>query len=312
MKFAVLGTGGVGGYFGAKLAASGNDVTFIARGAHLDAIRSNGLKVISGGGDMLVKPARATADPTEIGPVDCVLLSVKLWDLDAAARACKSLVAGDGVAGGGFVVPLQNGVDALKRCAAELGAGKVVGGIAYIAAVIAEPGVIRHSGAMARMAFGEADGISSPRVRALLKALKAAGIDAEIPADILAAQWRKFVFLASISGLTSLARLPIGALATDPELRAGLQLAIAEAVAVGRAAGIDLPGDAADATLATIDQLPADMKTSMQQDLERGNRLELPWLSGAVSRMGRELKVPTPTHDLIAAALKPYADGAKR
>ncbi len=307
MKFAIFGTGGVGGYFGAKLAKAGNEVHFIARGAHLDAIRKNGLKVLSGGGDMLIRPAEATADPAAIGPVDCVLIGVKLWDLEATARACKPLVAG-----GGYVVPLQNGIDALQRCAAELGAGKVAGGIAYIAAVIAEPGVIRHGGAMARLAFGEVDGQSSPRMQALLAACKAAGIDAEIPADIRVAQWRKFVFLASISGWTSLARQPIGALAKDPDLRAGLKRAIAEAVSVARAAGVALPGDATDATLATIDRLPGDMKTSMQQDLERGNRLELPWLSGAVSRMGRELKVSTPMHDAIYAALKPYMDGARR
>ena len=307
MKFAVFGTGGVGGYFGARLAAAGNEVAFIARGRHLQAISEQGLSVTSAHGDVTIKLARATDDPATIGPVDCVLLCVKLWDLDEAAEACRPLVAG-----GGYVVPIQNGVDSIQRASAVLGAGKVVGGIAYIAAVIEKPGVIKHTGTMARLAFGEADGLRSPRVEQLLAACKAASIDAEVPDSIATAQWRKFAFLASISGWTSLARQPMGTIAKEPELRQGLRNAIAEVVAVGRAGGADLPPELVDATLGNIDRLPAEMKTSMQQDLERGNRLELPWLSGAVSRLGRQAGVPTPTHDVIAAALKPYANGTSR
>ncbi|MCK6454327.1 MAG: 2-dehydropantoate 2-reductase [Alphaproteobacteria bacterium] len=307
MKFAVFGAGGVGGYFGARLAASGNEVAFIARGRHLEAMRANGLRVTSAYGDVTIKPARATDDPATVGPVDCVLLCVKLWDLDEAAAASEPLVAG-----GGYVVPIQNGVDSTERAAARLGAARVVGGIAYIAAVIEAPGVIKHTGTMARLAFGEADGSRSARVEQLLAACRAARIDAEVPDSIATAQWRKFVFLASVSGWTALARQPMGVLAKEPELRAGLRNAIAEVVAVGRARGVDLPADSVDATLAMVDRLPAEMRTSMQQDLERGNRLELPWLSGAVARLGRAAGVPTPTHDVIAAALKPYADGAAR
>lgn len=307
MKLAVFGTGGVGGYFGARLAAAGNDVTFIARGRHLQAIREQGLAVASAHGDVTIKPAKATDDPKSIGPVDCVLLCVKLWDLDDAAEACKPMVAG-----GGYVVPIQNGIDSTERAAARLGPGKVVGGIAYIAAVIEKPGLIKHTGTMAKLAFGEPDGKRSPRVDQLLQACKAAKIDAEVPDNIATAQWRKFAFLASVSGWTSLARQPMGMLAKEPELRRGLRNAIAEVVAVGRARGVDLPRDLVDATLANVDRLPAEMKTSMQQDLERGNRLELPWLSGAVSRLGQAAGVPTPTHDVIAAALKPYANGAGR
>jgi 2-dehydropantoate 2-reductase len=305
MKFAVFGTGGVGGYFGARLAAAGNDVAFIARGKHLQAIREHGLAVTSVHGDVTIKPAKATDDPKSIGPVDCVLLCVKLWDLDEAAEQCKPLVAG-----GGYVVPIQNGVDSIQRAGAVLGAGKVVGGIAYIAGVIEKPGVIKHTGTMAKLAFGEADGLRSPRVEALLAACQAAKIDAEVPDHIATAQWRKFAFLASIAGWTTLTRQPMGTIAREPELRAGLRNAIAEVVAVGRAGGVALPDDLVDATLGNIDRLPAEMKTSMQQDLERGNRLELPWLSGAVARLGRQAGVMTPTHDVIAAALKPYANGA--
>ena len=307
MKIAVFGTGGVGGYFGARLAADGHDVTFIARGKHLDAIRANGLKVTSALGDITIKPAKATDDPGAIGPVDVVLLCVKLWDLEQAAAACKPLVAG-----GGYVVPFQNGVDAIGRAAAVLGAGKVVGGVAYIAAIIAEPGAIKHTGTMARIAFGEADGLRSPRVEKLLAACKKAGIDADIPAHIAVTQWRKFALLAATSGWTSLTRQPMGVIRSDPEIRAGLRNAIAEVVAVGRAGGAELELKEIDATMAAIDKFPAEMKTSMQQDLERGNRLELPWLSGAVSRLGKIAGVPTPIHDTIVAGLKPYVDGAKR
>jgi 2-dehydropantoate 2-reductase len=306
MKFAVFGAGGVGGYFGARLAADGHDVTFIARGKHLDAIRASGLKVTSANGDVTIKPAKATDDPASIGPVDVVLLCVKLWDLDQAAAACRPLVAGRG-----YVVPFQNGVDAIQRASAVLGAGKVVGGVAYIAATIAEPGAIRHTGTMARIAFGEADGLDSPRVEKLLAACQRAGIDAEVPAHIAVAQWRKFALLASSSGWTSLTRQPMGVIRSDPDIRAGLRAAIAEVVAVGRAGGAELELKEIDATLAAIDKMPAEMKTSMQQDLERGNRLELPWLSGAVSRLGRLAGVPTPTHDTIVAGLKPYQDGKR-
>ncbi len=307
MRIAVYGTGGVGGYFGARLAAAGNDVVFIARGRHLDAIRADGLKVTSANGDVLIKPAKATDDIRSIGAVDVVMLCVKLWDLDGAAQACRPLVAG-----GGFVIPFQNGVDATQRAAAALGAGKVVGGVAYIAAVIDAPGVIRHTGTMARLAFGEADGLVSPRVERFLATCRKAGIDAEIPAHIAVAQWRKFALLAATSGWTSLTRRPMGVIRSDPEIRAGLRNAIAEVVAVGRAGGVALEPADVEATLALIDRLPAEMKTSMQQDLERGNRLEAPWLSGAVSRLGREAGVPTPTHDTIYAGLKPYVAGAAR
>ena len=306
MKFAIFGAGGVGGYFGAKLAAAGNEVHFIARGAHLDAIKKNGLKVLSGGGDVTVKPARATSDPATIGPVDCVLNCVKLWDLDKSAADCKSLVAG-----GGYVLPLQNGVDAVKRCTAALGADKVIGGTAHVATVISAPGVITHTGAMAKLQFGEIDGLISPRVQTLAKICKDAGIDAAVPDSILTAQWMKFVFLATAAGWTSLTRRPMGALRADPDIRLGVARAFAEAVALGRAAGVKLPSDAEQQAMAILDRVPAEMRTSMQHDLDSGNRLELPWLSGAVSAMGRELKVPTPTHDTIYAGLKPYAEGQR-
>jgi 2-dehydropantoate 2-reductase len=307
MKFAVFGAGGVGGYFGARLAEAGHEVHFIARGAHLEAIRKNGLKLESAVGGALVKPARATDDPASIGPVDCVLMCVKLWDLDRAAADCKPLVAG-----GGCVLPLQNGVDAPERCAAALGADKVLGGTAHVATVIAAPGVIRHTGTMAKLQFGELDGRVSPRIERLAKACKDAGIDASVPESILTALWMKFVFLATAAGWTALTRRPMGAIRSDPEIRAGVIAAFAEAAAVGRAAGVGLPKDAEAQALAILDRVPAEMRTSMQHDLEAGNRLELPWLSGAVVRLGRAHGVPTPVHATIYAALKPYAEGTRR
>jgi 2-dehydropantoate 2-reductase len=307
MKFAVFGAGGVGGYFGVRLAQAGHEVHFIARGAHLDAIRRNGLKLTSANGDAFIKPARATGDPASIGPVDCVLMCVKLWDLDQAAAACKPLVAS-----GGSVLPLQNGVDAAERCAAQLGADKVLGGTAHVATVIAAPGVIAHTGTMAKLQFGELDGRLTPRVERLAKACKDAGIDATVPDSIVAALWMKFVFLATAAGWTALARRPMGAIRSDPEIRAGVTAAFAEAAAVGRACGVKLPADAEAQALAILDRVPAEMQTSMQHDLASGNRLELPWLSGAVARLGRAHGVPTPVHATIYAALKPYAEGAKR
>ncbi|MGQ0676820.1 MAG: ketopantoate reductase family protein [Rhodospirillales bacterium] len=307
MKFAIFGAGGVGGYFGAKLAAAGNEAHFIARGAHLDAIRKNGLKLLSAGGDVTVKPALATDDPAAIGPVDCVLMCVKLWDLDKAAEAARPLVAG-----GGYVLPLQNGVDAAQRCAAALGAGKAIGGTAHVATAIAAPGVIKHTGTMAKLQFGEVDGRVSLRVERLAKACREAGIDAAVPDSIETALWMKFVFLASTAGWTALTRRPMGALRADPDIRLGVVRAFAEVVAVGRAAGVKLPSDAEQQAMAILDRVPAEMQTSMQHDLVAGNRLEVPWLSGAVARMGAELKVPTPTHDVLYAGLKPYAGGVKR
>lgn len=307
MRIAVFGTGGVGGYFGARLAASGEDVTFIARGSHLAAIRKDGLKVASANGDVTVKPAKATDDIASIGPVDIVMLCTKLWDLDEAAAQCKPLVAK-----GGCVIPFQNGVDAMDRAAAALGKDKVVGGVAYIAAIIGEPGVIKHTGTMARIVFGEADGLRSPRVEAFLAACKKAGIDADIPPSIAVAQWRKFMLLASASGWTSVTRQPFGVIRADQAIRAGLRDAIAEIHALAWARGVAIPPESIDETMATVDKMPAEMKTSMSQDLERGNRLEVPWLSGAVARLGHESGVPTPVHATLAAALRPYQDGAKK
>lgn len=309
MKFAVMGTGGVGGYFGAKLAAAGQDVTLIARGRHLDAIKANGLKIASGTGDTLVKPAHATDDPAAIGPVDMVLFATKLWDVEASGAACKPLLkaSGDGEPTG--VVALQNGVDAEERLIPILGEDHVVGGVALISSFIAEPGVIQHVGEMAALEFGEMDDRQSDRVQSFHAACEAAGIKAKVSSDINAALWRKFVLLAPMAAVTSVTRARIGAIREDVETRAFAEALVAEAVAVGRAKGVDLAEDTVARTLGIIDTLPAEMRASMADDLERGNRLELPWLSGTLSRLGAELGVATPAHDFTVAALKLWQDG---
>jgi 2-dehydropantoate 2-reductase len=307
MRIAIMGTGGVGGYFGARLAASAADVTFIARGEHLSAMQTNGLQVLSANGDLLLKPARATHAPSEVGVVDLVMIGVKLWSTEEAVREIAPMVGPNST-----VVSFQNGVIAIDQLLAAYGRQRVIGGVANIAALIEAPGVIRHNGTMARLIFGELDGRKSARCEEFAALCQRAGFDHVLSEDINRAIWEKFVFLASFSGMTSLTRQPIGPIRTDPELRAMLREAIAEVVAVGRAKGANLPADQVEKSLAWADGLPATMVASMLGDLQRGNRLELPWLSGAVVKLGVELGVPTPTHRFISLALKPYANGAPK
>jgi len=294
MRIAVMGSGGVGGYFGARLASAGCDITFIARGAHLEAMRSSGLLVKSQLGDIRIETPRVTADPAGIGTVDLVLFGVKLWDTEAAARAIVPLV---GPQTG--VVSFQNGVlkDALLR--SILGEKAVMGGVCYIAATIARPGVIEHSGTMQKLVFGETDGKPSARVQDLLEACRGAGIDAEASADIRRATWEKFVFLVGLSATTATMRAPVGAVRAHPRSRAMLLAAMQEVVAVGRAEGVALANDFAENRLAFCDSLPPGMNASMRNDLERGNRLEVDWLSGDVAARGERLGIPTPVNQTV-------------
>jgi 2-dehydropantoate 2-reductase len=304
MKIAVIGAGGVGGYFGARLAAAGEEVTFIARGAHLAAMQGSGLKVLSANGDLHLQPVRATDDATAVGPVDLVMIAVKLWSTDEAIGTARTL-AGPGTA----VVSFQNGVEAVDKLVAAFGRERVLGGVANIAALIEAPGVVRHNGTMALLQFGELDGSRTARVAALLAACNRAGIDAKVPDDIRKAIWEKYVFLASLSGMTALTRLPLGPLRADPDTRALFRQLAAEVVAVGRGKGVSLDDRTVEAMMQRLDALPPGMVASMLGDLQRGNRLELPWLSGGVDAMGRELGVPTPGHHFVYVALKLYAEG---
>jgi 2-dehydropantoate 2-reductase len=304
MRIAVMGTGGVGGYFGARLASAGHEVAFVARGRQLEALRAKGLRVESPLGDLHLPAVEVTDQPAEIGPVDLVLFTVKLWDTLEAAESVKPLL-GEGSA----VVSFQNGVvkDDILRDA--LGAAHVIGGVTYIAATIAEPGVIRHSGTLQKLVFGEYDGSLSPRVRQFRDACADSGIDAEASEKIEQAIWEKFVFLVGLSGTTSLARSPIGPIRSNPRSRAFLHDVMAEVVQVALAQGVPMPADYADERLAFTDTVPAGMTSSMQHDLEQGNRLEVAWLSGDVVERGARLGVTTPCNRAIFDILSIYRDG---
>ena len=306
MRIAVVGAGGVGGGFGAALAKAGADVTFIARGAHLAAMKSQGLRVQGPRGETHLVPTQASDDPAEIGTVDVVLFCVKLWDVESAGEHIKPLI-GPGTA----VIPLQNGIDAAERLIPILGEGAVMGGVAQISASITAPGVIQQVGTFMRMIFGELDGTRSQRGEDFLALCLKAGFDATLSEQIVTDLWMKFILLAANAGMTALARQPIGRLRDDPDIRPIFLAAFQETINVGRAKGIALPADALEKILDFIGHAPPAMKASMALDLDRGNRLELPWLNGKVAELGRALGVPTPTHSMIYAMLKPYAMGAK-
>jgi len=304
MRIAVMGAGGVGGYFGARLAQAGHDVAFVARGRHLLAMKERGLEVKSGLGDVRLPRPVATDDPATMGWFDAVLFAVKLWDTESAAAAIKPLLAA-----GGVVIPFQNGVESIERVGAVVGAAQVMGGVAYIAAKISEPGVIAHTGTMARLRFGTVLPSQQPAAEALLAACKGAGVDAEMVADIRLALWMKFVFLTALSGMTAATRQPIGVIRADPDMRATFEAAMREVWTVGRARGIALPDDFVATQMAFGDGLPAEMKASMLHDLDAGNRLEAPWLSGAVARMAKESGLSAPVNATLYAAVKPYCMG---
>jgi 2-dehydropantoate 2-reductase len=305
MRIAVVGAGGVGGGFGAALARAGADVSFIARGAHLAAMKDHGLKVQGPRGDIHLVPTRATDDPAEIGKVDIVLFCVKLWDVESAGQHIAPLL-GPGTA----VIPLQNGIDAAERLIPILGSGAVMGGVAQISASITAPGVIQQVGTFMRMIFGELDGRSSKRAADFLELCLKAGFDAMLSEQILTDLWMKFILLASNASMMAATRQPIGKLRDDPDLRPIFLAAYREVVDVGRAKGIALPVDAVEQIVGFTGHMPPAMKASMALDLDRGNRLELPWLGGKVVELGRALGVPTPTHSMMAAMLKPYIMGS--
>lgn len=305
MRIAVMGTGGVGGYFGAKLALGGNEVTFVARGRHLDAIRREGLRIESESTPMHVREAKATDDPASIGPVDAVMFCVKLWDVEPAAEAIRPLLRNRGVA-----IPFQNGIDSPGVLSRVLGADRVIGGSAHIAASIASPGVVRHVGTMARLRVGAFDGVRSDAAEAFVGAATAAGVEIALAPDIRRALWEKFVFLSALSGATCLTRQPIGVIRADRVMRGTFEAIMRETWSVGRANGVALADDFVDQQLAFADTLPYEMRASMLHDLVAGNRLEAPWLCGAVVRLGREAGVPTPVNATVYAALLPYVNGA--
>lgn len=304
MRITIFGSGGVGGYFGGRLAQAGEDVTFIARGEHLRAMQTNGLKVESIQGDFTVHPVKATNDPAQAGIADAILVAVKCWDVPAAAEAMRPMLGRDT-----FVVPLENGVEAPDQLAAILGNSRVLGGLCRISAFIAAPGVIRHVANVGKnpyIAFGELDGSSSRRVEALRQVF--AGIPhvtSEAAVDINVRLWDKFLFIASMSGLGSVTRQPVGVFRSVPESRNLLKATLEETAVLAWKRGVALPKDAVQKTLETIDKLPPETVASMARDIIEGHPSELEAQNGAVVRMGRESGVPTPAHAFIYASLLP-------
>lgn len=307
MKIAVMGSGGVGGFYGGRLAHAGYDVSFIARGSHLEAMRKNGLTIENATqGDIHVDHVKVTDRPEDIGIADVLLIAVKMWDTEATAAAVKSMV-GPKTA----VLSLQNGVikdDILKRA---FGDAAVIGGVGYVATHISRPGVIHQTGAMQRVVIGEYDGRRSHRVETLHQALARSGVQAEISDDIRRTLWEKFVFLVGLSGTTTTMRVPIGRIRENPQTRAFLFELMQETVAVGRAHGVNLPADYAEQRLAFADSVPADMSSSMHHDLEHGNRLEVAWLSGGVVKLGQQVGVPTPMNRAVWDILALHSDGTR-
>ncbi len=305
MKIVMMGAGGVGGFFGGRLAQAGYDVSFIARGRHLQALRERGLTIESEAqGDIHLPTVRATDDPASLGRADLVILSVKLWDTEAAARQIAPLV---GPATG--VLSLQNGVikdDILRRV---FPSSQVMGGVGYVATHISRPGVIHQVGTMQRIVVGEYDGVASERATFLHKALLEAGVKAELSADIRRSLWEKYSFLVGLSGATTTTRRTLGAIRENPRTRQFLLDLMEETVAVGRAHGVALPEDYASDRLAFADTLPYDMTSSMHHDLERGNRLEVEWLSGGVVQLGAARNVPTPANRAVWDILALHAQG---
>ncbi len=294
MKLVVIGAGGIGGYFGARLATAGAEVVFVARGAHLRALRETGLFVDSVSGDFRVHPVTATDDPGEIGPADAVLLCVKTWQLPQAIPMLPTLV-GPGTA----VVTTQNGVDAPDQVAAAVGRDAVLPGLAKIFSSVAAPGRISHVGGPASLAFGEWDNRRTDRVSDLKALLRGAGVDASVPADIWAELWAKMLFVVPFGTLGAASGVPIGALRSRPGTRQALVEAMGEIEAIARARGIGLPSGIVEKTLTFVDQQPAGATSSLQRDLLAGRPSELEAWAGSVVRLGRESGVATPVHGLL-------------
>ena len=303
MRIAIVGSGGLGGYFGGRLAAAGVDVVFLARGAHLAALRTGGLRIESPNGNLHLPRVSATDDASTVGAVDVVFFAVKLYDTASAIPLLAPLIGPDTV-----VIPFQNGVESVEMLSGAVDRSHLASGTSYVQAGIAEPGLIRHI-ALDRLIFGELDGTRTPRLERLFDVCRDAGVSATLSDQIDVDIWSKFVHLSVLSGMTAVTRSPVGPLRDDPDLFAMWQAALIETIAVGRARGVALPRSLFDELITLIQQVPAQAGSSMLQDLERHRRLELPWLSGAVVRMGDALDVQTPIHRFITTVLRPHVNG---
>lgn len=304
MKIAVMGSGGIGGYFGGLLAKAGQDVTFIARGAHLEAIQKNGLEVKSVAGDFHIRP-KATHDPASAGQADLVLFSVKAYDTEAAGKQIRPMVGPETA-----VLCLLNGVDNEEKLAAILGKERVLGGVVHILSTIGGPGVITQSAGPRTIKLGEMDGRVTPRVQRILEVFKAARILAEVSTQIQVDLWEKFLFICAQGGVTALGRLSVGEILACPETADFYRGVMDEVAAVGRAKGVALPADAVDRAMAFARNLQPHTRSSLAYDLSQGNRLEVETLAGCVVRYGREVGIPTPFNFAIYAYLRPHHERA--
>jgi 2-dehydropantoate 2-reductase len=308
MRIAAMAAGAVGSYFGARLAAAGHDVFFIARGAHREAIERNGLKVESVNGDLHLRKANVTDDPAQVGPVDVVLFAVKLWDTEAAAEKSRPLLGSDT-----RVITLQNGVDSYERIAPIAGKERTIPGVTYVVTVIEHPGVIKQTSQFQSVICGTIDGRRDAPLQRFVEAAKAAGIPITLSDNIERDRWHKFILLSATSATTAVTRSTMGPILADADTRALFHNLMRETLAVGKAKGVALDDSFADERMAFADKnMPASMKASMANDLDRGNRLELDWLAGEVCRLGRQYKVPTPVNDTVYAALKLHRMGRSK
>jgi len=300
MHIVVFGAGGVGGYFGGRLAQSGQNVTFIARGAQLAALLKDGLTVESIKGDFSVHPVMAIDDTSRVDNVDAVLVCVKTWQVSRAAKAIVSMLGPDT-----FVIPLENGVEAPSQLAEILGREHVLGGLCRIASHIASPGHIQHTGLEPYIAFGELDKQLSARAQNLQQVFEHAGVWVEIPLDINVALWQKYLFISSVGGIGAITRVSIGEFRSQPESRQMLERALQDCYSVALAQGIQLPADSVANTLAYIDTLPHETIASMQRDVMDGHPSELDAQIGAIVKMGQMYNIPTPVHTFIYHSLLP-------
>jgi len=300
MKIGVVGAGGVGGYYGARLASAGAEVGLIARGDHLAAIRERGLRVRADDGDFTVRVA-ASDDPAEIGPCDAVLFCVKSYDTDQAAALLGPLLKPET-----GVVSLQNGVDNEEKIAARIGPEHVLGGVSFILAHIAEPGVVEQMGSVRRVVFGELDGSRSDRVEQLLAEFRRAEVDSDIADDIRVVLWDKFAFLCGLAGLTAVTRLPIDELLAVPETRELFREMVREASIVARAEGVELAEDIVDQKTAFAERLGPDSFSSLHHDLVSAHRLELDALHGELTRRAARHGIPVPVSEMIYSLLRPW------
>lgn len=300
MKIAFIGIGGLGGYFGGRLAKAGNDVAFIARGAMLEGLRKNGLRVESPLGDITLPQVNATSDPASVGPVHAVFVTTKAWQVTEAAQQIRSMIGPETV-----VVPFQNGVEAYDQLVAVLGPEHVLGGMCHVIAMVEAPGVIRHLGFDPLITIGEWNNARTPRLDRLVERLTAAGLEVRVPENIQVALWEKFEFIASFGGVGGVTRAPAGVIRSVPETRCLLERALQEIVGLARACGIPVADESAAKTMKFVDSLPPTGTASMQRDLIAGRPSELDAQSGAVVRLGRAKKFPTPVHEFIYYALLP-------